>query len=218
MKISAKGIDLIKKFEGCSLKAYRDVAGIITIGYGHTKGVKMIDVITEDQAIDFLYQDIEVAERAVNSYPQYSWNQNQFDALCSFAYNIGSIMQLTQNGRRSKAEVAKYIQAYVNAGGKKVEGLVRRRKAEYDLFMTPTESTTTFKIGDDYVVIVNGLRVRKAPTVDAPLGLKSPYNKGKVVRCYDVCLDTDGNIWIKICSQKSYYWICAKYNGKPYLR
>lgn len=139
MKTSQRGIDLIKEFEGCRTEAYLCPAGVWTIGYGHTAGVKQGDKISAEQAEQLLKDDLVVYEAKVNKYSKYNWNQNQFDALVSFAYNIGSIDQLTSNGRRSIETISAKILEYNKAGGKTLEGLVRRRKAERDLFEEPTE-------------------------------------------------------------------------------
>ena len=92
MEISQKGLDLIKEFEGLSLKPYKCVAGVWTIGYGHTKGVsENTSAITEQQAEQLLRDDLKYFEGLVNNkknVPQ-NINQNQFDALVSFAFNLG---------------------------------------------------------------------------------------------------------------------------------
>lgn len=146
MKTSVNGINLIKKFEGCKLKAYRCPAGVPTIGYGHTKGVKMGQVITQEQADQYLREDLEKYEKNVMKYyNKYKWNQNEFDALVSFAYNLGSIDQLTSDGTRSKPVIADKMILYNKAEGKVLVGLTRRRKAERALFLkaAPVTSTTT---------------------------------------------------------------------------
>ena len=103
MKISDNGIELIKKFEGCQLTAYRCPAGVLTIGYGHTKNVKEGQKITKKKAEQLLREDLERFETHVNSYrKKYKFNQNEFDALVSFAFNIGSINQLTNYGKRNR--------------------------------------------------------------------------------------------------------------------
>ena len=141
MKISENGLNLIKEFEGCRLEAYLDPAGVPTIGYGHTSGVQMGQKISMEQAEEYLRQDVERFENHVMRYAgTYRWNQNQFDALVSFAYNIGSIDQLTASGRRTIAEISAKIPEYCHAGGKKLSGLVRRRAAEKKLFDTPEEA------------------------------------------------------------------------------
>ena len=136
MKISDNGLRLIKSFEGCHLTAYICPAGKWTIGYGHTKDVFKGMTITQSQADEFLREDCEKAEVNVNSFDDnYSWTQNEFDALVSFAYNIGSINQLTANGTRSKETIAKKMLEYNKSGGKVLSGLVKRRKAEQELFL-----------------------------------------------------------------------------------
>lgn len=135
MKISDTGLSLIKRFEGCSLASYRDPVGVWTIGYGHTKGVRPMQVISQEEADRYLREDVVRAEQAVMKYDsKYHWNQNQFDALVSFAYNIGNINQLTAKGKRSISEISAKIPAYRKAGGKVLMGLVARRAAEKELF------------------------------------------------------------------------------------
>lgn len=138
MKISDVGLSIIKLFEGCRLEAYKDAAGVWTIGYGHTKGVTKGQKITQAQADTFLKQDCASAERNVSKFDnKYHWNQNQFDAMVSFAYNVGSINGLTANGTRSIQQISNKITAYNKAGGKILRGLRRRRAAEKKLFDTP---------------------------------------------------------------------------------
>lgn len=156
MKISQKGIDLIKKFEGCRLSAYRCPAGVWTIGYGHTLGVRSGDQITQKQADDFLMEDIKKYENHVNSYlDRYAWTQNQFDALVSFAFNLGNITGLTRAGTRSNAQIADAILLYNKAAGVTLPGLIRRRQEEHDLFC---ESTKYTKSNDEIVdEVIRGL-------------------------------------------------------------
>ena len=103
MKTSQTGIDLIKQFEGCVLTAYKCPAGVWTIGYGHTAGVKQGQRITAAQAESYLRSDLEKYEKKVDKYSRYGWNQNEFDALVSFAYNIGSIDQEQGGDSRKNA-------------------------------------------------------------------------------------------------------------------
>lgn len=137
MKISQKGIDLIKKFEGCRLDSYKCSAGKWTIGYGHTAGVTAGQKISQAQAEAYLRADLEKFEKLVAKHDNvYRWTQNEFDALVSFAYNTGSINKLTVNGKRTKAEVSEKILLYVKDGnGNVLQGLVNRRKAEQELFL-----------------------------------------------------------------------------------
>ena len=138
MKISNKGLELIKRFEGCRLASYKDSGGVWTIGYGHTKGVTAGQTITQAQADAFLVEDCGKAEAAVDKYmSKYNFNQNQYDALVSFAFIIGNIKQLTADGTRTIAQISEKIPAYCNCAGKKLQGLVNRRNAEKELFDTP---------------------------------------------------------------------------------
>jgi len=90
MKLGQKGLDLIKEFEGLKLESYQDEADIWTIGYGHIKGVAANQKITQEQADEFLRADVEQTEKDVNFLVKTKINQNQFDALVAFAFNVGS--------------------------------------------------------------------------------------------------------------------------------
>lgn len=151
MKTSERGISLIKKFEGCRLQAYKPVATekYWTIGYGHYGAdVAPGAVITQYQADAYLILDLEKFEKKVEKYnSKYMWTQNEFDALVSFAYNIGSIDQLTANGTRSKSEIAAKIPAYNKAGGKVLAGLTKRRAAEQAMFTEKLEDGPVAAIG-----------------------------------------------------------------------
>ena len=146
MKTSPRGVSLIKQFEGCRLKAYKCPAGVWTIGYGHTAGVKEGDTITQETADAYLRNDLEKYEKAVQNYDGiYHFNQNQFDALVSFTYNcgVGNLKSLTQSGRRTLAQISTKLPLYNKAGGVVLRGLQRRRAAEKDLFDTPIKSNKT---------------------------------------------------------------------------
>ena len=115
MKISDNGLNLIKKFEGCRLTAYQDAVGVWTIGYGTTNADKAITGISirqglrisQETADEWLRQSVDKKYGPkVDKYSAYNWNQNEFDTLVSFAYNIGSIDGLTASGSRSKEEIA----------------------------------------------------------------------------------------------------------------
>lgn len=151
LSISQNGINLIKQFEGCRLSAYRDSVGVITIGYGWTKPIDGIPLhmgmtISQAKAESLLRTGLKSYENNVNKYnARYNWNQNQFDALVSFAYNIGSIDSLVKKGSGYKtiAEISATIPKYCNAGGKRLQGLVNRRNKEKTLFDTACTSSTT---------------------------------------------------------------------------
>lgn len=141
MKISQNGINLIKKYEGCRLTAYKCPAGVWTIGYGHTLCVRSHDVITRDQAEEFLRQDLEKCEQIVMACDDvYHWTQNEFDALVSFAYNVGNIIGVTAHYKRSKQQIANAIYLYNKANGRTLPGLVKRRCEEHDLFLSNNKS------------------------------------------------------------------------------
>ena len=114
MKISKNGINLIKRFEGVRLKAYKADPSEKkwTIGYGHY-GVEAGLTITQAEAEEYLVKDLAKYEKKVNKYlSKYNFNQNQFDALVSFAFNIGSIDQLTANGTRNFAMISMKMLEY----------------------------------------------------------------------------------------------------------
>ena len=157
MMINSAGLELIKSFEGLRLTAYKDSAGIWTIGYGHTGNVTPSMKITEDQADAFLQQDLAIAEKAVNEKCKNLYlNENQFSALVSFTYNCGAgnLAKLIKN--RSKDQIADALLLYNKAGGKTLQGLVRRREAEQKLFKTaPAGKIQQF----DAVVTISGNQI-----------------------------------------------------------
>jgi len=137
MKTSISGIKLIEQFEGIKLKSYLCPAGVPTIGIGHTKGVKMGQTITKDIALQYLAEDIKPIENVLNQY-QYKLSQNQYDALVSFLFNVGT-GRLTNFHTDLKSQnytaVAARMNKYIMGGGKVLTGLVNRRKSETELFL-----------------------------------------------------------------------------------
>lgn len=138
MKTSQTGVNLIKSFEGLRLRAYKALSSekYYTIGYGHYGAdVTSDQIITEKQAEEMLKTDLVIYENKVNKYENiYHFNQNQFDALVSFCYNIGSIDQLTNYGKRTLNEISEKMLLYNKAGGKVMQGLINRRQKEQELF------------------------------------------------------------------------------------
>lgn len=142
MEVSRNGVNLVAEFEGCRLTAYKCPAGVWTIGYGHTAGVKEGDILpSEEAAKELLEKDLakyaaEVSRCAGNGKISFPLNQNQFDALTSFCYNCGAgnLQKLVKG--RSAATVAEKILAYNKGGGKVLPGLVKRRARERDLFLS----------------------------------------------------------------------------------
>lgn len=143
MKTSKNGINLIKNFEGCRLEAYLCPAMVWTIGYGHTENVKRGDKITEVQAETLLIIDLQKFENAVNNAVRVPLNQNQFDALVSFTFNIG-IGNFKSSTLLKKLNASEYGLAACEFGrwnksrGRILDGLTKRRRAEKELFLRPT--------------------------------------------------------------------------------
>ena len=136
MNISKEGLELIKKYEGLRLTAYKCVPTeqYYTIGYGHYGAdVSAGMTITEAQAEAYLWEDIREAEQAVNALNR-AFNQNQFDALVSFTYNCGAgnLKKLCKD--RDLAAIGEKLILYNKSGGKKLAGLVRRRAEEQKLY------------------------------------------------------------------------------------
>lgn len=230
------GLNLIKSFEGCRLKAYKPVAAekYYTIGYGHYgPDVSANMTITQAQADAYLVADCNKFVNAVNKYANLPWmNQNRFDALVSFTYNCGSgnLDKLLKNGTRTVEQVANSLPAYNKGSGKVLAGLVRRRQAELDLFNTPVQGTVeqktqevkqpnlvsdkdigpTFVVGKVYTTTVN-LNVRTLPGTNYKI-LKT-YPKGTRFTCKQVFRDGK-DIWVQTPSG----YIAVYYNGKTYAK
>ncbi|OUI81684.1 hypothetical protein HK22_02180 [Gluconobacter sp. DsW_056] len=152
--MSNDGLTLIQRFEGLSLKAYKDIAGILTIGYGHTgSDVKPGMVISPQQAHELLARDASFASAIVRANVTRELSQGEFDALTSFVFNIGpgrpgvrdgfvwlkngehsTLLKLVNFGLPKQA--ADEILAWNKSNGKSVLGLTRRRQAERKLFLT----------------------------------------------------------------------------------
>lgn len=145
MQISNNGLQLIKVSEGFRSKVYTDVAGFATIGFGHKilpTDTFPVYGITEAQAEAVLLEDCSHIEFFLNSYSKeynITLNQNQFDALGDFAFNlgVGSLHKLLSHG---VAQVPEQIVLWTHAGGKVLEALLERRKKELALWLTPVNS------------------------------------------------------------------------------
>lgn len=139
MKISENGLNLIISFEGFCPKATKAVKTekYYTIGYGHYgKDVDEKQTITKEEALTLLKKDIKRFETKVMKYNDcYNFTQNEFDALVSFAYNVGNIDQLTAKGTRTKKEIADAMLLYIKSGGNVLNGLRKRRNKERELFL-----------------------------------------------------------------------------------
>lgn len=141
MNISDIGVQFIKQHEGCRLTAYQDSIGVWTIGYGHIKGVTGGQSITQDMADEYLVEDLQPAVRCVNASVTGVVTQSQFDALCSFVFNLGcnslrnsTLLRKVNDGDDDGA--AKEFVKWNHAGGRVIDGLTARREAETTLFMS----------------------------------------------------------------------------------
>ena len=141
MKTSPKGITLIKEFEGLRLKAYKCPGGVWTIGYGHTTGVKPGMVISEAQAEEDLKADLIAFERYLNGLGL-ALNQNQFDALVSFIYNVGTgnfssstLLRKVRANPQDNSIMDEFLR-WVYSKGRVLPGLQRRRLAEMKLYFS----------------------------------------------------------------------------------
>jgi GH24 family phage-related lysozyme (muramidase) len=141
MKTSQSGIDLIKKFEGFSATPYKDIAGLLTIGYGHLiLPSEHFGALSSVEAYALLMRDIaEKAEYFVNKFVTVDLLQNEFDALVSFTFNVGganfqksTLLKLLNAGK--KEDVPQEFLKWANAGGHKSEALLKRRQLEAKLF------------------------------------------------------------------------------------
>jgi lysozyme len=172
VKISENGIQLLKRFEGLELEAYQDIAGVWTIGYGHTgpdvqPGMK----ISERDAEELLRRDLKPREQVVDGGTKVSLNQNEFDALVSFVYNVGAaayrgstaLKRLNKGDRIGAADALTWWnKATVGGVLREVLGLTRRRAAERALFLTPTAAAN---VRDPEQLDEN---TRATPIEDAP--------------------------------------------------
>ena len=139
MKMSSEGLNLLKKFEGCELKSYRCSAGVLTIGYGHTKGVTEGMQIDQEEAESMLASEMVEYESNINDNVEVDLNQNQFDAMVCWVYNLGvgnlrssTLLKVLNN--KEYDEVPDQMKRWNKAGGRVLAGLVRRRDAEAALF------------------------------------------------------------------------------------
>ena len=147
MKVNKQGIQLVKSFEGCFLNAYLCPAKVWTIGYGNTKyqngtAVKQGDKITQEQAEALLSDILAEFSKGVSKLIKVELNDNQFSALVSFAFNLGtgalskSTLLKKVNANPNDKTIENEFMRWVSAGGKKLNGLVRRRTAESKLYFS----------------------------------------------------------------------------------
>ena len=147
MTTSSNGISLIEQFEGFRAQMYKDAVGLPTIGYGtliqsQSQQYLMTATITQAQATDLLKQHLPSIESAIDNMVEFELTQNQFDALVSFCYNLGTNSLLNStllkklNVDPSDETIRDEFMKWVHAGGKVLQGLVDRRTAEADLYFS----------------------------------------------------------------------------------
>ena len=139
MKTSAEGIALIKKFEGLELDSYQCSANVWTLGYGHTQGVAEGDSCSEEAAEIILVNDLKEFETYVTAFVDVELDQNQFDALVAWTFNLGPTNLRTSTllkklNAGDYNDVPSEIKRWNRAGGQVLDGLIRRREAEALLF------------------------------------------------------------------------------------
>ena len=225
MNIGNRGLELIKSFEGCRLSAYRCPTGVWTIGYGHTQGVYEGMVITQEQADNMLREDVKYYADAVNQYQsRFNFNEAEFDSLTSFAYNCGvGSLQAVMSCCNTKQEIAEECKLYNKGGGVVLPGLVRRREAEYKLFMSgssngistsqpSTASGTSYPEQGTYYFNTK-VRIRTAPSLDASTiatDIQEPfYNPGESVVYHTVHRNKCGYNWIQYNRTNGSQGYCA---------
>lgn len=139
MQPSQAAIDLVKASEGLRLQTYRDAVGKLTIGYGHTAGVRIGQHITEAEADELLDNDLDTAAGQVRSLVTVPLAQGQFDALCDFVFNLGAgrlrdstLLRVLNKGDHGAAGAQ--LKYWIMAGGAALPGLITRRAAELELW------------------------------------------------------------------------------------
>lgn len=192
MRLNEEGIKFLHNFESCRLKAYKALSSekYWTIGWGHYGAdVSPNMVITQEQADNLFKKDIVEYENAVNRLGL-KLNQNQFNALTSFCYNLGAGCLATLVKNRSMNQIADAILLYNKSGGKVITGLTNRRKKERELFLKPT-SDLPYKVK----VTANALNIRKGAGVNNSI-LKT-VKKGDILTVWAIQTLPDGSRWGK---------------------
>ena len=209
MNIGNAGLELIKSYEGCRLSAYKCPSNKWTIGWGRTSGVYEGMVISQAQADQFLFEDVQRFVNAVNQYQaRFNFNQNEFDALVSFTYNCGDgSLANVMSCCNTKKEIAEECKLYNKSStGQILAGLVRRREEEYKLFMSGSNDQANNNDGYSYAekgeyFFNTKVRIRTAPSLDAATivtDIQEPfYNPGESVEYHTVHRNKCGYNWIQ---------------------
>jgi len=179
-------VDFVARYEGFRAKAYLCPAGVPTIGYGHTEGVQMGDTCTKAQALKWLAEDMRIAQGKLYGVlkPEIidALTDNQWSALLSFVFNLGAAKSWTiwkLLNAREFDKAADQLSRFINAGGKKVQGLVNRRADEFKLWHTDAPATSDEKIPS---TVTRGVGVTPpTPETDKPLVQSKTLWTGGVV-------------------------------------
>ena len=224
MNISERGLNLIKSYEGCRLTAYKPVQTeqYYTIGWGHYgPDVYQGMVITQEQADNMLREDVQVYANAVNQYQsRFNFNQAEFDSLTSFAYNCGvGSLQAVMACCNTKQEIAEECKLYNRSSdGQVLAGLVRRREAEYRLFMSGAGATAVNQANDSdgYSYAEQGtyyfntrVKIRTAPNLDNSTFTGVCYEVGESVEYHTVHRNKHGYNWIQYNRTNGTQGYCA---------
>jgi lysozyme len=213
VKISPTGIKLIKSFEGLSLTSYLCPVGVLTIGYGHTGNVLAGTKITEKEADALLKQDLIKFEQAVLNYVTIDLNQNQFDALVSFCFNVGTqafkgstLVKRLNNGENLNIVASEELPRWNKGDGKVLEGLSRRRSAEVELFCS---EAPTVKVGliDITSKFNTWLKKRLVPSVELGRDEKANIYKGRTIRNCFVIDRKDKHSYVEMGFGLGKWWI-----------
>jgi GH24 family phage-related lysozyme (muramidase) len=214
INVSETGLSLIKRWEGLRLIGYLCPAGVPTIGYGTTgPGIKVGMKITEEKAEEYLIQKTNIIAQYISNNKKKPLNQNEFDALVSFAYNVGqyafsnSTLWRLVNSKASREEAAKQFKRWVKVDNNVVPGLVKRRESEHDLFLTPFTSDGM----SSYIRALQDTWLKREPKsstelppekkVFVPKGSAHPYEKIEVRSgqthfvYFPAHTDTDPGFW-----------------------
>lgn len=205
MNIGNAGLELIKSFEGCRLSAYKCPSNKWTIGWGRTSGVYEGMVISQAQADQFLFEDVQRFVNAVNQYQaRFNFNQNEFDALVSFTYNCGDgSLANVMSCCNTKQEIAEECKLYNKSStGQILAGLVRRREEEYKLFMSGSNDQANNNDGYSYAekgeyFFNTRVKIRTAPNLDNSSFTGICYDAGESVEYHTVHRNKSGYNWIQ---------------------
>lgn len=211
MKLSENGARILKNFEGVRLEAYKCSAGVPTIGVGHTgtvdgQPIHMGMSITKEKADELFNEDIKKFENYVNKI-NLKLNQNQFDALVSFTFNLGFGCLYTLVRNRNLQQIADALLKYNKAGGKVVDGLVKRRKKERELFLAPVKQNNKENKKESLPYQVKTkcrLNIRKEPSTQATI--IRTVEKDTILKVWAIAT-VEGHKWGKNGKE----WYCLDY-------